>query len=191
MYIYTRTILKYIYIYTIFYLFRFCLIVHLSVCLFAISAYYPYEHLFHDHMTQIMIFVQKNQQNLRICGTVWNSSPTAVIHAAAAAAYTSCTWSTPFKFGVRFDAQESTRKFICKLWPFYVLFTFLKCNYIIFLSFCVYLSIQISGSIFIDLFSVKTPIAAIDQNTAENADGAIGSGWGATGFYMAYWQNTC
>ena len=118
MYIYTRTILKYIYIYTIFYLFRFCLIVHLSVCLFAISAYYPYEHLFHDHMTQIMIFVQKNQQNLRICGTVWNSSPTAVIHAAAAAAYTSCTWSTPFKFGVRFDAQESTRKFICKLIPF-------------------------------------------------------------------------
>ena len=54
----------------------------------------------------------------RICGTVWNSSPTAVIHAAAAAAYTSCTWSTPFKFGVRFDAQESTRKFICKLIPF-------------------------------------------------------------------------
>ena len=131
----------------------------------------------------------------RICGTVWNSSPTAVIHAAAAAAYTSCTWSTPFKFGVRFDAQESTRKFICKLLPCIIYLSemqlYLFILSIIFLSFCVYLSIQISGSIFIDLFSVKTPIAATDQNTAENADGAIGSGWGATGFYMAYWQNTC
>jgi len=82
----------------------------------------------------------------RICGTVWNSAATAVIHAAAAAAYTSCTWSTPFKFGVRFDAQEAT---------------------------------------------LKSPVAATAQNTAENALGALGGGWGLTGFYMAFWQNVC
>jgi len=82
----------------------------------------------------------------KICGMVWNSSPTAAVQAAAGSIATSCTWSTPFKWGVRFNAEE---------------------------------------------IAIKTPVAAIVQNTNENYVGTAGTGTGTTGFYMAFWQNTC
>jgi len=85
----------------------------------------------------------------RICGTVFNSAPTAVVHATTSpsAASTSCTWSTPFKWGVRFNSEEIGDK---------------------------------TGD-----------VSATAQNTAEHYGSVAGAGMGYTGFYMAWWQNTC
>ena len=44
----------------------------------------------------------------RICGAVFNAAPAPAAQAAASPApvSTACTWSTPFKWGVRFDGEE-------------------------------------------------------------------------------------
>ena len=40
----------------------------------------------------------------RVCGTIFNAAAITAAHAAAVE--TACTWVKPFKWGVRFDAQE-------------------------------------------------------------------------------------
>jgi len=76
----------------------------------------------------------------RICGAFWATSGTA--HA------TLCSWATPFKIGVHFDADES----------------------------------------------LADPTVAVTPNfnLFENDLSATGAGgYGTSGFYLAYWQNSC
>jgi len=83
----------------------------------------------------------------KMCGFVWNSIAIGALHAIAGAIFTSCTWSTPFKFGVRFNAEE--------------------------------INLDVATA------------AAIAAIVSENVEMTTGAGTGMTGFYMAYWQNTC
>jgi len=76
----------------------------------------------------------------RICGNLWATTGTA--HA------TLCSWATPFKIGVHFDADES----------------------------------------------LADPTVAVTPNfnLFENDLSATGAGgYGTSGFYLAYWQNSC
>ena len=83
----------------------------------------------------------------RICGSVWNANL-----AAQTAHATACSWATPFRLGVHFDADEALGAFAPVAAP--------------------------TGYSNIESLA---PVAA-------NTDFA---GIGYTGFYLAYWQNTC
>merc|ERR1711981_502218 len=83
----------------------------------------------------------------RICGTTWNAIATTTIALA-----TACSWATPFRVGVHFDAD--------------------------------------------DVLGVAHPAAApttfpFIESTLPLAAHTGKSGIGTTGFYLAYWQNTC
>jgi len=79
----------------------------------------------------------------RICGAIWEANPTAAIAQA-----TACSFSTPFKIGVKMDEGEA-------VWP-------------------------------------AANAVAPSLNLAENDPAATtGAGFGYSGFYLAYWMNSC
>ena len=78
----------------------------------------------------------------RICGAYFNAAPGTTAHATA------CSWSSPFKVGVHFDADEA--------------------------------------------IAPGPTAVAPDLDKVENDDaGTNSAGIGYSGFYLAYWQNTC
>ena len=77
--------------------------------------------------------------NNRVCGVLF-AGAVGTAHATA------CSWATPFKVGVHFDADDA----------------------------------------------IGAPPTAAARNAFENDPAATtGAGLGYSGFYMAYWQNTC
>ena len=76
----------------------------------------------------------------RICGAYFNAQAAQTAHATA------CSWSTPFKVGVHFDADDAIAPGPTAIGP--------------------------------------------DLDKMENDDSG-GNGLGYSGFYLAYWQNTC
>lgn len=79
----------------------------------------------------------------RICGSLFEANPTAAIAHA-----TACSFSTPFKIGVKMDEGEA-------IW-------------------------------------IESEAVASDLDKAENDPAATGgAGFGYSGFYLAYWMNSC
>ena len=81
----------------------------------------------------------------KVCGHLWTGT------SASIALTTTCTFKTPFKVGVHFDAS--------------------------------------------DALGQTTDVAMTDNyddiENAIDADGTAGEGIGYSGFWLAYWQNTC
>ena len=99
--------------------------------------------------------------NFRICGAVFSAGASPQTAQA-----TACSYTTPFKIGVHFDEEVS----------------YLLPNYFVIIFYCLIFKESISAA----------PIASPNLNKMENDPAATnGAGFGYSGFWLNYWQNSC